>query len=232
LAQSEAEVPAVVHDILSFSTTVSLAVERGIEVLPYPNYSAQSARYADEQGAELAGRRGQPDGKLTLSPQSIAQAKASLPARLVLPSPNGATISAALAAQGIPVLASCFRNAAATARYLYQQQPRRVLSVAAGERWPDGSLRPAIEDLLGAAYLIAELSQLLGEQARLSDQALVALAGLGSVESSLSTVISRSPSGLELAEAGYRGDVDLACQCGTSSAVALYYADSASFRAV
>ncbi|WP_052663634.1 2-phosphosulfolactate phosphatase [Psychromicrobium lacuslunae] len=243
LAQCEAGVPAVVHDILSFSTTVCLAVERGIEVLPFadsadsadgadsPGNAKLSASYARERGAELAARRGDGSAGLSLSPQSIVASREKLPARLVLPSPNGATISAALAERGAQVYASCFRNVTATAGYLHRQQPAKVLSIAAGERWPDGSLRPAIEDLLGAAVLIEQLSQLAGTAVQLSDQAAIALAGLSGIPADLGTVIGRSASGLELAGIGYQGDVELACQLDSSTVVARYDPDSASFRA-
>jgi 2-phosphosulfolactate phosphatase len=85
----------------------------------------------------LAGtNRSQPG--YTLSPASLR----SLPmgSSLVLPSPNGATL--ALATGSTPTFAGCLRNARAVAEAA-SRHGRRVAVVASGERWADGSLRPA-----------------------------------------------------------------------------------------
>lgn len=80
-----------------------------------------------------------------------------MPARLVLPSPNGSAIASATAGT---VVAACLRNATAVARWLgfrLADSGTAVTVIAAGERWPDGSLRPALEDLLGAGALLSAL---------------------------------------------------------------------------
>ena len=62
--------------------------------------------------------------------------------RLVLPSPNGATLS--LETGELPTFTGCLRNAQAVAQALQGIGPKISL-IPAGERWKDGSLRPAVE---------------------------------------------------------------------------------------
>ena len=71
----------------------------------------------------------------------------------MLPSPNGSTICAALAGADVVVAAGCLRNAAAVGAWL-AQQPGDAVVVAAGERWDDDGLRPALADLRGAGAVL------------------------------------------------------------------------------
>jgi 2-phosphosulfolactate phosphatase len=152
----------VIVDVLSFTTAVSVAVERGTALYPAPRRDAGAARMAHELGAALAVGRGEcsQEHPWSLSPAALRSAPAA--ARLVLPSPNGSAIAAA--ANGV-VVAACLRNARAVAAWLserYRHADEPVSVIAAGERWPDGSLRPALEDLLGAGALLAALAQRSG----------------------------------------------------------------------
>ena len=99
----------------------------------------------------------------SLSPASLS----TLPqgARLVLPWLNGATFSVLVHQSGAAVFTACFRNAGAVAAYI-DQHFDRVLLVAAGERWPDGTLRPAREDEWGAGAVIAALYMLASPEAQ------------------------------------------------------------------
>ena len=147
-----------VVDVLSFTTAVTVAVDRGIEVYPYRWRDETAVAYAEQHDAVLAVGRSQPG--ITLSPVSIRQAQDVQ--RLVLPSPNGSTISQQLADSGSTVLAVSLRNTSAAAAWaatkLRDDPTLTVVAIAAGERWKDGSLRPAVEDLWGAGGFLAALA--------------------------------------------------------------------------
>src|SRR5262245_55465192 len=80
----------VIVDVLSFSTCVDIATARGAIVYPYRGYNDQAAAFAAAVGAELADTR-RTSIRYSLSPQSLAQIPKGT--RLVLPSPNGATLT-------------------------------------------------------------------------------------------------------------------------------------------
>ena len=150
---------AVVVDVLSFTTTLCVAVERGMAVLPYRWKDERAAAYAEERAATLAvGRleaRSLP-GEAGVSLSPAAMARVSGVDRVVLPSPNGSSIAFGLADSGCTVVGACLRNRRAVADWLAARDGT-VAVVAAGERWPDGSLRPAVEDLWGAGAVLALL---------------------------------------------------------------------------
>ncbi len=152
---------AVVVDVLSFTTTLSVAVDLGTVVLPY-RWNDESARdFARQHDAVLAvGRSRAGFGQVSLSPASWRSCPVP-PARLVLPSPNGSTIAHHLAASSVVCLGACLRNATAVASWIGDRRPRgakTVAVIAAGERWPGGELRPAAEDAWGAGAVIAQLA--------------------------------------------------------------------------
>lgn len=136
--------------------------------------------------------------------------------RLVLPSPNGSTICAVLAETGVAVVAACLRNARAVGEWLRPQVEAGavVAVVPAGERWPDGSLRPAAEDLWGAGAVLAPLDpELLSPEARLARDAYA-----GFAERPLDH-LTRCASGLELVAHGFGDDVAVAGRLHTSEVV-------------
>src|SRR4051812_27073933 len=191
----------VIIDVLSFCTSVEIAVSCGAVVLPHPWEDESAAAYAGERGAELARGRDCSDGKSSLAPSSLVDAPRGL--RLVLPSPNGSSLAFAARASGAVVVAGCLRNAAAVAR-LAQGFGRRINVVPAGERWPDGTLRPAIEDLIGAGAIIKRLGRSMSPESR------VAVAAFDASVTSLSEHLLACASGRELIERGFERDVALA----------------------
>ncbi len=108
---------AVVIDVLSFTTTLSVAIDNGTAVLPYRWNDETAPRYARANDAALAvGRSRAACDQPSLSPASLR--RVAPPARLVVPSPNGATIAHWFGVAGVPCVGACLRNAAATARWL------------------------------------------------------------------------------------------------------------------
>ncbi|MBO0847116.1 MAG: 2-phosphosulfolactate phosphatase [Nocardioides sp.] len=211
---------AVVVDVLSFTTTLSVAVERGIEVLPYPWAVARAPSYAAERGAVLArGRReGLAEGAVSLSPASFDDVSGV--ERVVLPSPNGSAIAFGLAEAGVAVVGAGLRNAAAVGRWLGRVEGR-VSVVAAGERWPDGSLRPAVEDLWGAGAVLGA-SGLGGA----SPEAHSAVAAYDAVRADLASALATCASGRELIVAGFARDVEIAASADVAAVVPMLRGES------
>ena len=203
----------VIVDVLSFSTAVDVAASRGAAVFPFPYGDMAAAQAAaDCVGAALAQPRQAAGGQLSLSPDSLLAV--STGTKLMLPSPNGSRLS--LAGGGTPVIAGCLRNAAAVARGAREIAGSGMVAVVpAGERWPDGSLRPAIEDLLGAGAIIHHLGLPCSPEAQVMRDAY------RSAGPDLSWLVRASISGCELVERGFHGDVEIALERDVSSCVPL-----------
>ena len=183
---------AVVVDVLSFTTTLTVAVDAGIDVLPYRWNDDSAERYARDSDAVLAvGRSRAANGQISLSPNTIRRTAA--PRRLVLPSPNGSTISFELGAGTGVCVGASLRNATAVADWIARHcTSTSVVSViAAGEKWPGGELRPAIEDLWGGGAVLSALTA-IGRGADASPEALAAMTAWRGV--AVSRTPSRSPS--------------------------------------
>jgi 2-phosphosulfolactate phosphatase len=196
----------VIVDVLSFSTCLDVANCRGAIVFPFQWKDESAAAFAQSICATLASNRG--EGGLSLSPASLLAVGPCT--RLVLPSPNGSTLT--LAAGSTPTLAGCLRNCRAVA-LAAMKFGRHISVIPAGERWSDGSLRPAIEDLIGAGAVISFLEGKLSPEAQLAKSAYEA-ASTGLVE-----VIAQCGSGRELIDRGFVQDVSLASEVNISDCV-------------
>ncbi len=195
----------VIVDVLSFSTAVDIAVARGASIVPFPLGSGEAAAIAARaSGAILANPKRAAGGQYSLSPASLQTIAAGT--KLMLPSPNGSKLS--LACGGAIVFAGCLRNAAAVAKAaLHAAEGGDIAVIPAGERWrSDDSLRPAIEDWLGAGAVLAALDVSLSAEAR------VARDTFEGMRAALAETIRDSLSGRELIEAGFAEDVALAIQ--------------------
>jgi 2-phosphosulfolactate phosphatase len=197
----------IIVDVLSFSTCVEIATARGVLVFPYRWRDASAAEFARSIGAELAStQRG--DGRYSLSPTSLVSVAQNT--KLVLASPNGASLT--LKTGTTPTLAGCLRNCRAVAQAA-MQYGRRIAVIPAGERWPDGSLRPAVEDLIGAGAIISHLHEAY------SPEAHTALASYQSASRALGDMLKHCGSGRELIARGFEGDVRLAAELDVSGCV-------------
>ncbi|WP_460718828.1 2-phosphosulfolactate phosphatase [Nocardia heshunensis] len=212
-------VAIVVVDVLSFTTAVSVAVDLGTTVFPYPARDHTAGEFAVAREARLAvGRRAMTDEHpWSLSPAALRSSP--VPERLVLPSPNGSAISAAV--DGVTVIAACLRNAGAVGEWIVKQgwgtAEFPVGVIAAGEHWPGREvLRPAVEDLFGAAAVIDAMVALgagpLSAEARSARNAYVG-------ERDVAGTVTDCASGRELAAIGFGADVAVAVEIDSSSAV-------------
>ncbi|MGY0499748.1 2-phosphosulfolactate phosphatase [Nocardia sp. FBN12] len=206
----------VVIDVLSFTTSVSVATAAGTAVFPYRWRDDSARAFAAAKAAELAvGRR--EGGPWSLSPAAIR--RAPFTERLVLPSPNGSTIAAAV--EGTPVVAACLRNVSAVADWLLAQRwgtpDRPIAIIAAGEHWPGTDIvRPALEDWLGAGALAAALID-RGLATPSPEAAIAATAFDGTAD--VGALVADCASGRELAAIGFAEDVAIAIELDSDSTV-------------
>ncbi|MEO5743078.1 MAG: 2-phosphosulfolactate phosphatase [Terracoccus sp.] len=150
----------------------------------------------------------------------------------MLPPPNGCAITQVLADSGAIVVAGALRNRAAVGQWLAgrldepQHRQTVVLLVPAGERWPDGSLRPAVEDLWGAGGVAAAILQRLGATPEghpasglLSPEAETARLAFTGVRDRVANELAACASGRELVESGWSDDVAIAGELDSSLSV-------------
>ncbi len=201
----------VIVDVLSFSTSVDIATNNGATIFPYRWQDESAADYALSLNAQLASKKRTSGNGYCLSPASLLNIPAGT--RLVLPSPNGASLT--LRTGKTPTLAGCLRNCEAVARFA-QNYGTKIAVIPAGERWEDGSLRPALEDLIGAGAILSYL------QGKLSPEAEVAVVAFHGLNDNLAIALRNCSSGKELIARGFATDVELAAAINSSRCVPLF----------
>ncbi|TLS36054.1 2-phosphosulfolactate phosphatase [Pseudalkalibacillus caeni] len=199
----------IIVDVLSFSSTVTTAVEKGAIIYPYPpSINEEEKRFAEAVGAELILGRAEAAriGKPTLSPVSFNKTHANK--KYVLCSLNGA-YCASIAASVPALLIGCLLNAssvAAAANHLGQKMNKAITVVPCGEQWNDirkeeDRLRPAIEDYLGAGAILSFLN---GSK---SPEAEVCVGAFKQSQKRITELLWESGSSRELRERGFEEDV-------------------------
>jgi 2-phosphosulfolactate phosphatase len=194
----------VVVDAFRFSTTVTMAVERGARVMPLGR-----GERAPEGTSDL----------LTLSPTSTE----ALPPgeRFALWSANGAAVVAACR-HAPRVTLGCFRNRAAAAAAL--RLDRRTTVVPCAERWSSiGSghgIRPSIEDWLAAGAIVAATAA-----GSTSPEAAVAAAGFGAAGTDLDRWLRECISGREIVARQLDRDVEALIALDVSDVVPMLAGD-------
>ena len=200
----------IIVDVLSFSTAVEIATNNGAIIFPYQWKDISANDYAKSIKAELATKRTSTTG-YSLSPQSLI--KISKGTKLVLPSPNGSSLT--LLTENKLTLAGCLRNCEAVARFA-QNYSARVTVIPAGEKWEDGSLRPSLEDLIGAGAILSYLS------GSLSPEAETAVVVFNSFKNDLLNTLKKCSSGKDLIERDFDSDVELAAEINVSDCVPVF----------
>jgi len=223
-AQACAADVSLVVDVLSFSTSVTIATERGMHVFPCPWKDSRAYAFAEQHDAVLAVGRleaSRLDGAIlpSLSPARLLEAT-PVP-RLVLPSPNGSAITSVLRDSGSVVAIGCLRNARVASTWAAEQiaAGRTVAIIAAGERWDaDDSLRPCMEDQLGAGAIASHLLA-AGHTLSFSPEAIASARLFDAMAADLAEVLHDCVGGRELTARGFLADVEAASALDASSTV-------------
>lgn len=224
----------IIVDVLSFSSCIDIAVSRGAIVYPHFKRDNETAVYAKKLGAELAVSRKDDPGSKKYS--LLLSSLMNIPegTKLVLPSPNGSSIS--FAAKEKPLICGCLRNAKSVAEYAMKNY-ERISIIPAGEEWEDGSLRPSIEDVIGAGAIISYLGgsispeclSMLSVFSLFKGKIFEALKSSSSGKehksvfdfhrNNLSELLKISTSGKELIERGFEKDIEMASELNVSNSV-------------
>ncbi|MBD2168937.1 2-phosphosulfolactate phosphatase [Calothrix membranacea FACHB-236] len=199
----------IIVDVLSFSTSTEIATNNGAIIYPYQWRDDSAIDYAQSVQAELSQGRMSKEG-YSLSPASLTKIPAGT--KLVIPSPNGSTLT--LLTGKTPTIAGCLRNPEAVAKFA-GKYGTKIAVIPAGERWEDGTMRPAFEDLIGAGAILSFLD------GSLSPEAETAVSTFHAFKNDLLEYLKKCSSGKELIAKGYELDVDLAADFNVSECVPL-----------
>jgi 2-phosphosulfolactate phosphatase len=197
----------IIVDVLSFSSTVVSALNHGALIYPYPpNLNGKEyARMIEAEyilGRAEAGREGKP----TLSPVSFNEVHGEK--KFVLSSVNGAYCT--WIASGVPaLLAGSLLNAssaASAANKLSKELNASITVIPCGEQWHDvtdydDTLRPSVEDYLGAGAILSYLNGNKSPEAQVCENAFLGSRPL------ISELLWECGSGRELRERGFEEDV-------------------------
>jgi len=196
----------IIVDVLSFSTCVAIAVHNGAIVYPFHSNTMTAQDYAREKDALLAVKQRNTKG-YSLSPLSLMTIPAQT--KIVLPSPNGSLLSTLTGNK--PTFTGCLRNARAVA-LAAQKFGIRITVIPAGERWfaTNSSLRPALEDTIGAGAIIHYLSGKKSMEAQAAESTFLQF------RNQLQSCFKNIGSGIELIDKGFAKDVELAAELNVS----------------
>ncbi|MEH7495624.1 2-phosphosulfolactate phosphatase [Neobacillus niacini] len=198
----------IIVDILSFSSTVVSALYFNAVIYPYPPY-VDGKEYAKKVNAEyILGRaEAAKAGNPTLSPVTFTEEHSNK--KYVLSSLNGAFCTW-IGSKAKALFVGSLLNAAAVAsaaNRLRLKTKANITVILCGEQWSSGreeedTLRPAMEDYIGAGAI---LSYLEGEK---SPEAEVCMGAFLQAKPKLDALIWDSGSGRELRERGFAADVE------------------------
>ena len=225
----------MIVDILSFSTTIGIAVDRGAEALVYSGGEIEvwggRESIARDLRAEIIGKGRVASGsRFTLSPDSLGSIGPD--DRVIFTSWNGAGCVAA-ASISPAVLIGCLTNRRAVAEFAAKLLGESTTDgrqcctiIAAAEHWSSSAagetgIRPALEDHFGAGAIAQVLAEL---GCRLSVEAELAVALFSAGAHDVGDVLSRSVSGRELIARGFAADVTHAAQLDTMTSVPCWLA--------
>lgn len=197
----------IIVDVLSFSSTVVSALNKGAIIYPYPP-NLDGKQYAESIGAEFILGRAEAArlDKPTLSPVSFNQEHNRK--KYVITSLNG-SFCTWIASKVPALLVGSLLNArsvADAANLIQKQTKANITVIPCGEQWEDyklheDTLRPAMEDYLGAG---AVLSYLAGNK---SPEAELCATSFLQAKQNINEFIWDCGSGRELREKGFDSDV-------------------------